>query len=460
MRWVGPFDADRDTSGALAVVMLVVTSALMAIDAGETVPVGALLLALGFAAAAISPIGAAAYTLAVVPFAFHLHPLPGGSFSLLELGIVWTVGAIGIRLVLSPRQLPRRIATAVTRYPWITVAAAVLIVAALASIRRLPPDAHHAEALRELRLVVLEPIAFVAALIILDLRRNGAAWLVGGLVAGGVVASAGALMQLFDADAGVIADNVTRLTGPYSHPNNLSLYLERIAAFAVPFAIMLSGRRRVVIATSMGAMLLALVLTYSRGGWLGMAAALVVILVVLQRYRLLALMGVAGLVAAVPAGVLLRERIMDLGGASDEPTRFAIWRSSWDMILDHPWTGVGPDQFLYQYGRRYVEPIGWPERYTSHPHNAILDFAVRLGAGGLAALATMVGAVIDAAVSGFRELRSDPVRLGAFAALVAGAVHGMIDNSFFLPDLAVLFWTFLVLLSIAPDSTASSEVAA
>ena len=50
--------------------------------------------------------------------------------------------------------------------------------------------------------------------------------------------------------------------------------------------------------------------------------------------------------------------------------------------------------------------------------------------------------------------------LGAFAALVAGAVHGMIDNSFFLPDLAVLFWTFLVLLSIAPDSTASSEVAA
>ncbi|HYH11271.1 MAG TPA: O-antigen ligase family protein [Thermomicrobiales bacterium] len=441
-----------------AIGILAVVSLLVALGAGESAPVGATLAVVGIACSFVFPIGVAAFTLAVVPFAFELHPLPGGGYSLLELGLAWTVAGVGLRFLTRPRQLLRRVGAAATRYPWITVAAGTLLIATLVSVLALPEDAHRSEALREVRRVVVEPIAFVAVLLLLDLRQRERTWLVTGLLTGGVVSSMVALSQLFDADAGVIADSVTRLTGPYSHPNNLALYLERIAALAVPAAILISGRLRMALIGSLALMSLALALTFSRGGWLGFAAAVAVMLLVLQRYRWLIWMAVAGLLAAIPGAIFLRERILDLGGASDEPTRFAIWRSTRAMILDSPWTGVGPDQFLYQYGRRYVEPIGWPERYTSHPHNLVLDFAVRLGVGGFAALASMVAAAVAGAISGLKAIRTDTVRLGSLGALVAGFVHGLIDNSYFLPDLSVLFWTCLLLLWLDPASSDEAEM--
>ena len=46
-----------------------------------------------------------------------------------------------------------------------------------------------------------------------------------------------------------------------------------------------------------------------------------------------------------------------------------------------------------------------------------------------------------------RSRRSaDALALGALAALVTGFVHGMVDNGFFLPDLAVLTWFAIALI--------------
>jgi O-antigen ligase len=114
------------------------------------------------------------------------------------------------------------------------------------------------------------------------------------------------------------------------------------------------------------------------------------------------------------------------------------------MIGDHPWTGVGPDQFLYQYGRRYVDPAGWAERYTSHPHNIVLDIWLSLGVPGLVAftiLAIAVGRQVRTAGSSGYFVTGTAV--AATGALAAGLAHGMVDNGFFLPDLAVLTWTLM-----------------
>lgn len=433
-----------------SIAILLPVSLLLVLGVGDWAPAGTLLLVLGGMAAALSPVVMATFTLLTVPFAFELHPVPSGAFSLLELGIVWSVVGVAVRHARHPVALVRRLGHIAVRFPWIVVAAGVLAAAALVSLLGLPPDAHRAEALREVRHVVLEPIAFAAVLLLLLSDGRSRAWIVAGLLAGGVAASVVALAQLFDADAGVIAGNVTRLTGPYSHPNNLALYLVRVAALTVPLAILRTGRLRWMMIGSFGIMSLALLLTFSRGGWLALGVAIMVMLLVLRRYRWVIWMLIAGAIAAIPGAVLLRERIFDLGGASSEPTRFPIWRSTWAMIRDNPLTGVGPDQFLYQYGRRYVEPIGWPERYTSHSHNFLLDFAVRLGAGGVAALVTMIGAVLAVVWTEIEAVRNDPVRLGVLGALIAGGIHGLIDNSYFLPDLAVMFWTFLVLLWVAP----------
>lgn len=114
------------------------------------------------------------------------------------------------------------------------------------------------------------------------------------------------------------------------------------------------------------------------------------------------------------------------------------------MLREHPVGGIGLDQFFSQYGRRYVEPAGWPERYTSHPHNILLDFWLRLGLPGV----ILLWALLEAIVRRVRRAISSPGRTfqrSAVAMLVAGLVHGLIDNSFFLADLACFTWIGLSL---------------
>jgi len=123
--------------------------------------------------------------------------------------------------------------------------------------------------------------------------------------------------------------------------------------------------------------------------------------------------------------------------------RVYLWLSAWRMWLDHPWLGVGPDNFLYAYRSFYVLPAAWEELNLSHPHNLIFDLLTRVGLMGF--LAGM-GLVLGTIWAGFRRLwgyisLDHPLRpwlLGLWAGLIAGMAHGLIDNSLFLPDLMIL----------------------
>ena len=95
-----------------------------------------------------------------------------------------------------------------------------------------------------------------------------------------------------------------------------------------------------------------------------------------------------------------------------------------------------------------MEPAGWPERYTSHPHNLLLDLWLSVGILGLAAFCWLVVCAVGLA-RGARSADSLiplPMVAGASGALVAGLVHGLVDNGFLLPDLAVMTWLFLAYL--------------
>src|SRR5699024_8669710 len=119
------------------------------------------------------------------------------------------------------------------------------------------------------------------------------------------------------------AGSVLRATGPYPHPNNLSLFLER--TFLVTLAVALTRPRW------WGAWPLAVVqlaglgLTWSRGAWLAAAFGVAVLLLILGMYRWLVGLGVAGLVVVAGAFVVAPERLIDAGGAGSEPTRVTIW---------------------------------------------------------------------------------------------------------------------------------------
>jgi putative inorganic carbon (HCO3(-)) transporter len=157
--------------------------------------------------------------------------------------------------------------------------------------------------------------------------------------------------------------------------------------------------------------------------------------------------------AAVAVGMVIgllpflgAERFRSLADFSAGTTgglRINLWRSSLRMALDHPWLGVGPDNFLYVYRSGYILPTAWQDPDLNHPHNVLLDWWTRLGVGGL----VLAGGWL---LSGARRLwrgiwddESAALRLGCLAALAAALAHGLIDASYALPDL-MLVWVLLL----------------
>ncbi len=113
------------------------------------------------------------------------------------------------------------------------------------------------------------------------------------------------------------------------------------------------------------------------------------------------------------------------------------------MALDHPWLGVGPDNFLYAYRSGYILPAAWQDPDLNHPHNVILDWWTRLGMGGLLLAG---GWWVSGVRSLWRSLLDDELaalRLGCLAAVAAATAHGLIDASYALPDL-MLVWVLLL----------------
>lgn len=419
--------------------------------------IGAAVIAAAVIAAAVSPAAGVASVVLAAPTMFDLYPLPRGSFSLLELAILVLTAGFGLRTLVDIVRGGWASLEEVFRPAHLVVPIGMLLVATFISLLTLADPGHRAESLREVRTVILEPILFlfVARLVLRDrAARDVLGW---ALVLGGAVIGGYAVAQIALDLGGVQAGSVTRATATYTHPNNLALFLERTLLVTVGVGIV---RPRWWPAWLLAAVQFAgLALTFSRGALIALAAGIAVVLL-LRRLWVWLLLLLAGGIGAFAAGVVLfPDRFADAGGAGAEPTRFTIWRASWRMIVDHPLFGVGPDQFLYQYSRRYIEPAGWPERYTSHPHNLVLDVWLRLGAIGLASLATLVVGLGWWTKRHVTAIRRDPWAMGALAALVGGAAHGMVDNGFFLPDLAALTWAFAVLLVTVPVARSQAEIA-
>jgi O-antigen ligase len=100
---------------------------------------------------------------------------------------------------------------------------------------------------------------------------------------------------------------------------------------------------------------------------------------------------------------------------------------------------------LYAYRGRYILDAAWQEPNLNHPHNIFLDFGTRLGILGLLAGAWMIGVL---ARTLWRDVRHSsviwlPAAAGFSGALAAMLVHGLVDHSFFLVDLAFSFYLMM-----------------
>jgi putative inorganic carbon (HCO3(-)) transporter len=248
----------------------------------------------------------------------------------------------------------------------------------------------------------------------------------------------------------------------YASPNNLSLLLGRVTALALSVAWAGRRPRRLIYGLALIPLLLSLFLTYSRGGWLlSLPAALLAIGLLRGKRATLLALGAMALCLVVLLPLVGTERILSLLDVEQGTTfhRLKLWEAAVAMIRDHPLTGVGLDNFLYRYPE-YMLREAWQEPGLSHPHNLILDYWTRLGIGGVIIAAWLYAAFFKVALRLYRRLPDGNVRaiiLGLVASMAAALAHGMIDNSYFLVDLAFICFLSLGLVQSMERSLPESD---
>ncbi|MEW5961676.1 MAG: O-antigen ligase family protein, partial [Chloroflexota bacterium] len=413
--------------------------------------------------------------------------LPPGSFSPVELGLFLSTAGFVFRTLLALGRaryaadeqytihrmspLPRlHFFLHLKSADWAALALVLLSLAATLAAE------NFGVSMREWRVVVFESALFYFWVRLgLDFSlakdRGGRRWawrLVNAFVAGATVQAAIALYLYFFTDQAITAEGVRRALGlAYGSPNNLSLFLDRawpllLAVTALPGA---GGRfRRGLYGAGLALVSLALILTFSKGSLLlGLPVGVLVMAWLYLRRRarpnwrrILAIAGgglaLAGLVL-IPLSRTARFRtIFDLSQGSTGFFRLKLWQSSLAMLAEHWPLGVGLDNFLYWYRTRYILPEAWQEPNLSHPHNLILDFGTRLGVGGIALLLWQQVAFWQTGLRLYRR-QPEPLALGLLGSMAVFLSHGLVDNSYFLVDLAFVFFLVVGLVQRLEEQT-------
>ncbi len=308
------------------------------------------------------------------------------------------------------------------------------------------------------RVTFLTPVIFYTLISRVTLRHpQGLQRLAYAAITGGILVSAIALWQFLFGRYGM-AEGVPRVQAFYGSANNLALVLGRLFPLALALAFLEKGWKRWGFGLALGAIALAGFLTFSKGLlFISMPVGMLVLAVMQPRLRKpLLVLALLGALALLP--FLNTPRLAQITSGTGR-FRLYLWQSAWRMWMDHPWLGVGPDNFLYAYRSFYVLPVAWEELNLSHPHNLLFDLLTRVGIlGFLAGMWLVLGTIWE----GFRRLRcmtletptSYAILLGLWAGFIAGMAHGMIDNSLFLPDLMTL--SLLVTASVGAFSPSST----
>lgn len=307
---------------------------------------------------------------------------------------------------------------------------------------------------REFRVVVLGSGLYYWVLRRQTERELIAKWVINALMAGAVLVSLYGLYQwLFTGDI-ITAEGVRRIKGTYGSPNNLALFLERVIPIGV--ALWLMGgddKKRWLYAVALVPIGVCLLLTFSRGALLlGVPAGLVwVALWGNKRVRHMVIgLGVVGALALIPFAAT--ERLASTTNVEGGTwfIRMKLWEATFTMIRENPVLGVGLDNFLYTY-EQYRLPEAWREPDLSHPHQIFLHFWVALGIPGLILL---VGQQVAFWRRWWAQKQAPltewhkAMLIGLGGSMVATLAHGMIDNSYFLVDLAFVWMLTLALGTI------------
>jgi putative inorganic carbon (HCO3(-)) transporter len=366
-------------------------------------------------------LGAAILVLAVFPVGSLHLPTPGVSTQLVELTVFIVSALVIIRRLASglvPLKWSPPLWWALGLLAWAIVATPSAIDLSLA----LKQDA-----------VLAAGIVF-AAVLLATLRDVGDVKVMLGVflvVAVGIaIAGLSQRVQLQAVSGGESVGG--RLTGAFEHPNQLGLFSALAALAATGLAMGASTRpRRVLAAAALPFVLSALLLSLSRGAWIGTGLGFLYLLLKLREARrALLLVGIPFVIVASLFGSfspghtdihVITLRAHALTTLSPYDGRKAIYTEAFHEIRANPIKGVGPGDFPVSSERADSASV---TVYADHAHDLWLTWGAE---DGLPAVALIVVLTISLGLASSRASRN-ALRSGELRdrAVMAGLTGGMI----------------------------------
>ena len=278
----------------------------------------------------------------------------------------------------------------------------------------------------------------------------------------------------------------TRVYSYLGNPNLLAGYLIPAVCLSLAAIFAWQGWGCKALAVGMSVLNLScLVLTYSRGGWIGCFFALLVLSLLLiywmsqhwgsfwQTWAIPIVLGTLAIVLILAFLTVepLQVRVMSIfAGREDSSNNFRmnVWAAVLEMIHDRPWLGIGPGNNAFN----HVYPLYQRPRFTAlSAYSVVLEIVVETGAIGFTCFLWLL---LTTATQGLRYITqarstlhlhfqsTDPKQvywLMAGLATIAGMLgHGLVDTVWYRPQVSTLWWLMLGLIASYGSSYGSTSL--
>ncbi|RKD30077.1 polymerase [Thermohalobacter berrensis] len=255
----------------------------------------------------------------------------------------------------------------------------------------------------------------------------------------------------------------TRIFSVFGNPNILAEYL--IMAIPVSLSFFWVSKKiykKAIFSLTTIILTLALILTFSRGGWLGFAFSMFIFVLLIEKRLLLSLIPF-GIISffAMPSSIL--HRIMTIGNLKDSSNayRIKVWDITLDIIKDNWISGVGFGYIPFR--ETFVKYIRTMNVY--HAHNTYLETMAELGIGGLIVLLILIFINYKYSILNLMKTEDRYIKVisaGVLAGLSAILFHGLVENILYLPRIIITFWTLiafnLVILNISSSKSKCNKL--
>ena len=246
-----------------------------------------------------------------------------------------------------------------------------------------------------------------------------------------------------------------RVSSTLENPNMLGEYL--ILMIPLGGAGLLSAknlRGRLFYFACCAVMCLCMILTYSRGAWLGLMFAGVLFFLLLNpRFILLAPFILLAMYFVLPEAVV--SRFTSIGNLGDNSTsyRVYIWMGTLAMLKDYWMCGIGPGEAAYNavYPKYSFNGIDAP-----HSHNLFLQIMCDAGVVALLVFIVLIflfARMMCVALSRETDKKSRLLQIAVLSGVFGFMVQAMTDYSFYNYRVMFVFWSFLALGGLAARRT-------